>query len=44
MEFMDCGSLETMIAVEKKFQTAAEKKIKPLIPELVIARFACYIL
>lgn len=44
MEFMDCGSLETMIAVEKKFQTAANKMVKPLIPELCIARFACYIL
>ena len=42
MEYMDCGSLETMIAVEKQFQT--NKTTKPLIPELSIARFACHIL
>lgn len=40
MEYMDCGSLENMIAVEKQFQ----QPNKPLIPEFVIARFACYIL
>jgi mitogen-activated protein kinase kinase 3 len=45
MEYMDCGSIETMIAVEKQFQQAAPNKMtQPLIPELVIARFAWHIL
>jgi len=44
MEYMDGGSLETMISVEKKFQSADDKKTKPLIPELVISRFAWHIL
>ena len=44
MEYMDCGSLENMISIEKQFQTQQDKMSKPLIPELVIARFACNIL
>jgi serine/threonine protein kinase len=41
MEYMDCGSLETMIAVEKQFRKSPSQ---PLIPELSIARFACHVL
>jgi hypothetical protein len=43
MEYMDCGSMETMIAVENKMQTDEEKRIRPLIPELVISRFAWHV-
>lgn len=43
MEYMDCGSVETMIAVENKMQSEEEKKIRPLIPELVISRFAWHV-
>lgn len=43
MEYMDCGSLGTMIAVENKMQTDEEKRSKPLIPELVISRFAWHV-
>lgn len=41
MECMDLGSLETMITVER---TLCQDRAKPLIPELVIARFAWHIL
>ena len=44
MEYMDCGSLENMISIEKQFQNPETKKTKPLMPELIIARFACNIL
>ena len=44
MEYMDGGSIETMISVEKKFKSDEDKKTKPLIPELVISRFAWHIL
>jgi hypothetical protein len=44
MEYMDCGSIDSMIAVERKCQTPEERRTRPLIPELVIARFACNIL
>ena len=40
---MDCGSLGTMIAVENKMQSDEEKRLKPLIPELVISRFAWHV-
>ena len=43
MEYMDCGSMETMIAVENKTQSDEEKRLKPLIPELVISRFAWHV-
>ena len=43
MEYMDCGSIEAMIAVENKLQTPEDKKLKPLIPELVISRFAWHV-
>jgi len=44
MEYMDCGSLETIIAVEKQCQNPADRLVKALIPEFVIARFAWHIL
>ena len=44
MEYMDCGSLETIIAVEKQCQNPADRMVKALIPEFVIARFAWHIL
>jgi serine/threonine protein kinase len=44
MEYMDCGSIDSMIAVERKCQTTQERRTRPLIPELVIARFAWHIL
>ena len=44
MEFMDLGSLETIIAVEKQCQNPADRLIKALMPEFVIARFAWHIL
>ena len=44
MEHMDCGSIETMIAVERQCQTPKERKSRPLIPELVIARFSWHII
>ena len=43
MEYMDCGSMETMIAVENKTQSDEEKRLKPLIPEIVISRFAWHV-
>lgn len=42
LEYMDCGSMETMINVLNNLQT--HKKILPLIPELVISRIMCQIL
>lgn len=44
MEYMDGGSLETMIAVEKKFYTAEKQQQSPLISEPVISKFAWHIL
>jgi mitogen-activated protein kinase kinase 3 len=44
MEYMDCGSIETMIAVEKQSQPNRNPFKTPLIPELNIARFAWHIL
>lgn len=44
MEYMDGGSLDTMISVEKQCQSEEDRKTKPLIPELVISRFAWHIL
>ena len=44
MEHMDCGSLETMIAVERQCATEDELKVRPLIPELSISRFVFFIL
>lgn len=43
MEYMDCGSMETMIAVENKMWSDEDKKVRPLIPELVISRFAWHV-
>ena len=44
MEYMDGGSLETMISVEKQCQSEEDKRTKPLFPELVISRFAWHLL
>lgn len=44
MEYMDGGSLETMIAVEKKSYTPEKAKDNPLIQESVISKFAWHIL
>ena len=44
MEYMDGGSIETMISVEKQCQSEEDKLTKPLIPELVISRFAWHLL
>lgn len=41
---MDCASIETMLAVERQCITPEETKTRPLIPELVISRFAWNIL
>ena len=42
MEYMDCGSIETMISVEKEFYDPNENR--SLIPEPVISRMAWHIL
>lgn len=41
LEYMDCGSMETMINVLNNLQP--HNKILPLIPELVISRVLCQV-
>lgn len=41
---MDCGSIETMIAVENQMRQPADRLKQPLVPELVISRFSWNIL
>jgi hypothetical protein len=44
MEYMDCASIETMLAIERQFIKPEEVNKRPLIPELVISRFCWNIL
>ena len=44
MEYMDGGSIDNMLSVEKEYYKAEEMKTRPLIPEHVIARFAWHLL
>ena len=41
LEYMDCGSMETMIQVLNNL--SASKNILPIIPELVISRIICQV-
>lgn len=44
MEYMDCGSIDTLIAVEKHFKSPEERQSGPLIPEVVISKFVSHVL
>ena len=44
MEYMDCGSIQTMIAVEKACQTPEARQSQPLIPEVIISKFVSHVL
>ena len=44
MEYMDCGSIDTLIAVEKHFKSPEERQSGPLIPEVIISKFVSHVL
>jgi hypothetical protein len=43
MEFMDCGSIQTIVAVEKAFKTPQDRQRGPLIPEGIISKFVSHV-